>query len=57
MMAPYRRIVVTHVFIIFGGFLTLSFKSTLLPMLLFVALKTASDLYFHLRGHRGQSTP
>jgi hypothetical protein len=55
MQRPYKRIVVTHVFIIAGGFLLLRTGSHLLPMLLFVALKTAVDLLFHFLEHRGKS--
>jgi hypothetical protein len=57
MTAPYKRIVFTHVFVIFGGFLLSALKSQLLPMLLFVGMKTGFDLYFHRREHRGQSKP
>jgi hypothetical protein len=57
MTGPYKRIVFTHVFIICGGFLLTSLKSHLLPMLLFVGMKTGFDLYFHRREHRGQSKP
>lgn len=57
MMQPYRRIIVTHMFIIIGGFLLFSTRSQVLPMMLFVGLKAGFDLYFHLREHRRQSAP
>lgn len=57
MTRPYKRIFVTHIFIIVGGFLLTALKSQLLPMLLFIGLKTGFDLYFHRREHRGQSAP
>jgi hypothetical protein len=57
MQRPYKRIVVTHVFIIAGGFLLMGTGSHLLPMLLFVALKVGCDIYFHYREHRGESAP
>jgi hypothetical protein len=59
MFAPYKRIVVTHLFIIFGGFAMTALKSQLLPMLVFIAVKTAADLYYHRQEHalRGNPAP
>jgi hypothetical protein len=54
---PYPRIIVVHVFILAGAFLLQKTGSPLLPMLLFIVLKTAVDLHFHYREHRGQSSP
>ena len=51
MSAPYKRIVVTHIFIILGGFLLASVRNQLLPMSLFVLMKVFSDLYHHRAEH------
>ena len=52
MGAPYGRIVVLHIFIIASGFLIVSMGSPILVLVLFVALKTAVDLWAHVREHR-----
>jgi hypothetical protein len=57
MLRPYNRIMVTHIYIVFGGFLLSAIRSQLLPMLLFVAVKVGCDIYFHHHEHRGQSAP
>jgi hypothetical protein len=49
MMRPYKRIAVTQVFIIVGGFVMLGVNSPVLAMVLFVGLKIAFDVYFHRR--------
>ncbi len=49
MTRPYKRIVVTHVFIIAGGFLAMGLQSQLVAMLVFIALKIGFDVYFHRR--------
>lgn len=48
---PYKRIIIMHVTIIFGGFLVMAFGSALPALLLLVALKLAADLRAHLREH------
>ena len=52
MMAPYGRIVVLHVVIIFGGFVVMALDAPLIALLLLVILKIIMDLYAHLREHR-----
>jgi hypothetical protein len=49
MMAPYARIVVMHLTIIFGGMLTMVLQAPKAAFLLLVALKTAVDLGAHVR--------
>ena len=51
MMAPYKRIVVTHLSILFGGFVTLWFNSPLALLILLVIGKTLLDLRAHLNEH------
>lgn len=51
MNEPYKRIIIMHVTIIFGGFLVLAFGSILPALILLVLLKTMSDLRAHLREH------
>jgi hypothetical protein len=43
---PYPRIVTTHIFILAGGVVVMKMAGTLAPIVLFVAIKTAFDLYF-----------
>lgn len=48
---PYKRIIVMHVTIIFGGFLVMALGSTLPALLLIIGLKLWTDLYSHLKEH------
>ncbi len=48
---PYRRIIIMHMTIIFGGFLVMMFETTLPALLLMLALKIIADLRSHLREH------
>ena len=52
MFAPYGRVVILHVTILFGAFAVAAFGAHLLPLLILIGLKTAVDLGFHLREHR-----
>lgn len=49
---PYKRIIVMHLTIIFGGFLSMMFSSALPALLLLIFLKVSTDLRGHLREHR-----
>lgn len=48
---PYKRIIIMHVTIIFGGFLAMTMESALPALLLLIILKVAADLRGHLREH------
>ena len=52
MGAPYARVVVMHVAIIVGGFLTMAAGSPAALLFVLVALKTILDVKLHLREHR-----
>ena len=52
---PYGRVVVLHVTIIFGGIGVTALGSPVWALVLLVALKTAIDLYAHLREHRARA--
>jgi hypothetical protein len=52
MAAPYGRIIVLHVFIIFGGFLIMLMGAPKFAILLLAVLKTGFDLAAHNREHR-----
>lgn len=54
--APYRRVVVLHLFILSGGFLMMHLHSPTLGMLALVALKTVADVWEHSREHRRLET-
>lgn len=49
---PYKRIIIMHVTIIFGGFLVMALGSALPALLLLIAMKLGADLYAHLNEHR-----
>lgn len=49
MIQPYGRVVVLHIAILFGGFVTMAFGSPMALLLLLIAGKTMLDLKFHLR--------
>jgi hypothetical protein len=52
MGAPYKRILVTHVFILVGGFALMAIGSPLAAILVFVAVKTGFDARAHWKEHR-----
>ena len=52
MSAPYSRIVILHVTIIFGGFAVLALGQHIAMLLMLVALKLAVDIVLHRREHR-----
>ncbi|MCD6394781.1 MAG: hypothetical protein J7M40_14915 [Planctomycetes bacterium] len=52
MMQPYARIVVMHIAIIFGGFLTVALGSPIGLLVMLVILKTTIDVALHKRQHR-----
>lgn len=45
------RIIVMHLTIILGGFLTMLLRTPAAALLLLIALKTATDLYAHRKEH------
>lgn len=45
MVAPYRRIVVLHLTIIFGGFVIMLLGEPAVGLLMLIAIKTASDIW------------
>lgn len=52
MFQPYGRVVALHVTILGGGFLAGYFGTPLASLVLLVLLKTAIDVWAHLREHR-----
>jgi hypothetical protein len=57
MGAPYARVVVLHVTIIFGAFVVAFLGSPIGALLVLVVLKAAFDLGLHLREHRAAAPP
>lgn len=51
MFAPYSRVVMLHLTIIFGAFITAILGAPIGALLILVVLKTAFDLRLHLREH------
>lgn len=51
MAAPYGRVIVMHLTILAGGFLSLAIGSPIGALVILVVLKTALDLRAHLRAH------
>jgi len=56
MLAPYRRIIVMHLSILFGGFAVSILGQPGWMLGLFVVLKIAADLRAHRREHRSSSS-
>ena len=56
MAAPYGRVVVLHIAILFGAFATVMLGSPLFLLLLLIAGKTVLDLKLHRRAHRKLSS-
>lgn len=52
MVAPYKRIIVLHMFILFGGLIIDEFGESLLGLLVLAALKTMIDLITHQKEHK-----
>lgn len=52
MFAPYGRLVILHLTILLGAFLSLSIGSPIGAIVVLVLVKTALDLGLHLREHR-----
>ena len=55
MMMPYGRIVVLHITIILGGFITLALGEPIWVIVILVVLKIAVDLKMHIREHLDES--
>ena len=55
--APYGRLVILHLTILFGAFVSLMIGSPIGAIVVLVALKTIVDLRFHLREHAPLATP
>ncbi|MBI2088021.1 MAG: hypothetical protein HYT78_04670 [Deltaproteobacteria bacterium] len=55
MSEPYKRIIVMHITIIIGGFLTMVLQAPEAALLLLIALKTATDLSAHRKEHARQA--
>jgi len=51
MTAPYKRIILMHFTIIFGGWLILLLNTPVLALVLLIALKTFFDLKAHIKEH------
>jgi hypothetical protein len=49
---PYSRVIVMHITILGGGFLSMALGSPEALLLILVLLKTAIDVKFHLREHK-----
>lgn len=52
MAAPYGRVVVLHLALLFGGFLMMALNSPMLGLLLLIVGKVLLDLKAHLKEHR-----
>ena len=52
MGSPYARIVIMHVAVLFGAFLTVALGSPVGILIVLVGLKTSLDVIFHLRQHK-----
>jgi hypothetical protein len=57
MFAPYPRVVVLHLTILFGAFVTVLIGQPIGALVVLVVLKTLIDLRLHLREHNGRTRP
>jgi hypothetical protein len=48
---PYARIVVMHIAIIAGAFLTMTLQSPLPLLVVLIGLKIGLDVYLHMKEH------
>jgi len=56
LFAPYSRVMIMHLTIIFGAAIVLQFESPLLLIILMIVMKIAVDLWSHYREHKGLGT-
>lgn len=54
MMRPYKRIVLMHVAIIFGGVLIMKLGSPVALLCVLIFLKIGIDIWLHVRSHRAE---
>ena len=52
MALPYRRMFITHVALIFGGFFLIETGQPLAGLILLILMKIALDVLFHWREHK-----
>ncbi len=52
MGSPYARIVIMHLAVLFGAFLTMALGSPVGILIILVGLKTSLDVIFHMRQHK-----
>jgi len=52
MAMPYKRMVITHVALIVGGFFLINQGQPVVGLAILVLLKIVLDVVFHLREHR-----
>ena len=52
MMRPYKRIMLMHVAIIFGGLLIMKLGSPVLLLCVLILLKIGMDIRLHVKSHR-----
>ena len=52
MGSPYARIVIMHLAVLFGAFLTMALGSPIGILIILVGLKTSLDVIFHMRQHK-----
>ena len=51
MAAPYRRIIMMHLTLIFGGFVTMTLGDPVPVLLIFILVKIIVDVRAHLKEH------
>lgn len=52
MFQPYRRVIVLHVAVLFGGFAVMLLGAPILALFLLIGLKTGADIRAHLNEHQ-----
>jgi hypothetical protein len=52
MGSPYGRVIVMHLAVLFGAFLTMALGSPVGILIILVGIKTYLDVVFHLRQHK-----
>jgi uncharacterized protein DUF6498 len=57
MVAPYRRVTLMQVTLIFGGWLVMALNNPLPALVLLIVLKVAADLYAHRGERRARTKP
>jgi hypothetical protein len=57
MLAPYSRIIIMHLTILFGGWMVMLLGSPIWALFILIAIKTTADIKAHLKQRQAAAAP